>query len=809
MNSANPPGARSGTRNPLGKAHITIRMTVISAFVLATVLTAAIAIGLQYYFGHRLATDATRDTYTTTASGIAAELRAIGDRNRNLLELLAENTVLAEDTNGRAQLEIFIRLMRQNPLFYGVYLGRADGHFYEVINLESNPNARSALQARPDDRWVILKVDGAPGERQRHFSYLDDALVQRWERSEATDYAVASRSWYVEAMAGDQIHRSEPYVFAQLDAPGQTSSMRVAGTDTVVAIDMTLDSLSRFLDSLKISRRSEIFIYNQQGEVIAANNGGSADREHLVQRLLTIAADPLQKEHLVEMEHNGEAYYAFGAPLSYFEEGSLLVGILAPTSAVMGPFLGQVRLSILITGGFLLLLLPLSWFFSSPIVKPIRQLAVENDKVRRREYNRISRVPTHVTELDELSESMVTMVGAIQDHEKAQEDLMDAIIQLVAQAIDDKSPYTGGHCERVPELAMMLAEHASRSDQPPFRDFRLETDDQWREYRIAAWLHDCGKITTPEHVVDKGSKLETIYNRIHEVRMRFEVLWRDAEITYWKEFSERPEMATQLQETLTRTQQQLQKDFAFIASCNVGGEFMDPEKKERLRKLADTTWQRHFDNTLGLSPSEEIRVAYDHSPLPAVEKLLSDKPEHIIERSRAIEHQDKLGIKMDIPEHMYNQGELYNLLVSKGTLTTEERFKINEHMISTIKMLENLPFPEELKNVPRFASTHHETLDGTGYPRMLSAKELSIEERILAIADVFEALTAADRPYKKAKTVGEAIAILHNMVQNNHLDRDCFELFIREEIYLEYAHRFLPAEQINTVDTSQYLVAHA
>ncbi|MBK6739012.1 MAG: hypothetical protein IPG64_14570 [Haliea sp.] len=418
-------------------------------------------------------------------------------------------------------------------------------------------------------------------------------------------------------------------------------------------------------------------------------------------------------------------------------------------------------------------------------------------------------VVSNVRELDELSSSMVSMVNAIQVHEQEQRALMDAFIELIAQAIDDKSAYTGSHCKRVPELALMLAEHAAASDLPAFRNFDLVSDDQWREFRIAAWLHDCGKITTPEHIVDKGSKLEVIYNRLHEVRTRFEVLWRDAEIEYWRQRGEtqEPAQAAQLKAQLHNRQQELLDQFAFVASCNVGGEFLDQQKLQRLQVIARQTWQRHFDNRIGLSPLEELRVQGPAPELPATEQLLSDKPEHIIDREHAAVYPPEYGIDMDIPKHLYNQGEIYNLSVSRGTLTEEDRFKINEHMISTIKMLESLPFPEEFKNVPRYASTHHETMRGTGYPRKLPGEALSIPERILAIADIFEALTASDRPYKKAKTVGEAIAIMHKMVLNKHIDRDCFELFLRDKVYLQYAREFLPPEQMDEVDVDRYLAA--
>jgi HD-GYP domain-containing protein (c-di-GMP phosphodiesterase class II) len=472
---------------------------------------------------------------------------------------------------------------------------------------------------------------------------------------------------------------------------------------------------------------------------------------------------------------------------------------------VVSPFLDEVKLSIAVTTAFLLLLLPLSWVFANPVVHPIRQLARENDKVRRREYDQVERVNSRVLELDELSESMVSMVDAIRAHELAQRKLMDSFIELIAQAIDDKSAYTGGHCKRVPELAQMLARRASDSELPAFKSFQLSTDDQWREYRIAAWLHDCGKITTPEHIVDKGSKLETIYNRIHEVRTRFEVLWRDAEIQYWQSVVEMPGDQPAARQLLQVRQKQLQDDFLFVAQCNVGGEFLGEAEQSRLREIAKITWQRHFDNRVGLSPNEELRLPTRAEETPVTEALLGDKPEHLIKRAGSTDYPPEFGIDMEIPAYLANLGEVYNLSISRGTLTAEDRFRINEHMISTIKMLESLPFPEELRKVPRYASTHHETMGGSGYPRKLSGDQLSIPERLLAVADVFEALTASDRPYKKAKPVSEALDILYRMVLDNHIDRDCFELFVREEVYLQYARAFLDPAQIDAVDVRKYL----
>ena len=387
---------------------------------------------------------------------------------------------------------------------------------------------------------------------------------------------------------------------------------------------------------------------------------------------------------------------------------------------------------------------------------------------------------------------------------EAQKLLMDALIKLIAGAIDAKSPYTGGHCERVPELGLMLAEAATAQTEGPLASFRFETEDEWREFRIGAWLHDCGKVTTPEYVVDKAVKLETIYNRIHEVRMRFEVLLRDARISALEAVTQGADPA-QAQAAFDARQAQLTDDFLFIAECNLGGEFMAPEKVERLKKIAEATWVRHFDDRAGLAHEELKRYTSAPEPLPATERLLSDKPHHIIPRTKAAVADPKWGFKVNVPEHLYNYGEVYNLSVGRGTLTEEERFKINEHVMQSLMMLEQLPLPKNLKRVPEYAGTHHETLIGTGYPRKLTKDDLSVPMRIMAIADIFEALTASDRPYKKAKTLSESIKILSFFKKDGHIDGDLFDLFLSSGVYRRYAERFLLPEQMDEVDISKYI----
>jgi HD-GYP domain-containing protein (c-di-GMP phosphodiesterase class II) len=387
-----------------------------------------------------------------------------------------------------------------------------------------------------------------------------------------------------------------------------------------------------------------------------------------------------------------------------------------------------------------------------------------------------------------------------------QKELLDAFIKLIAGAIDAKSPYTGGHCQRVPELTRLLAQAACESTAAPFRDFNLD-EKQWEALDIASWLHDCGKVTTPEYVVDKATKLETLNDRIHEVRTRFEVLKRDAEIRYWQQRTGGGEQGV-LDEALQQELDQLDDDFAFIAECNLGGEFMAPEKIERLQRIAAYGWMRTLDDRLGVSWEERQRMERASSgPLPVSERLLDNKVQHLIERDAVdrLPADNPWGFKIDTPEYKYNRGELYNLEVSRGTLTDEERYKINDHIMQTIIMLEKLPYPKHLRDVPLIAGCHHETMDGNGYPKRLTREQMPLTARMMAVADIFEALTASDRPYKKAKKLSEAIRIMSFMKKDRHIDPDLFDLFLSSGAWLEYGRQYLQAEQIDEVDISEYL----
>lgn len=344
----------------------------------------------------------------------------------------------------------------------------------------------------------------------------------------------------------------------------------------------------------------------------------------------------------------------------------------------------------------------------------------------------------------------------------------------------------------------------------PFAGVKM-TEAELEEFRLGAWLHDCGKVTSSDHIIDKATKLEVLYNRIHEVRMRFEVLWRDAELDYWKKTVAGGD-PVQLQDELNRRHEELRDEFAFVARCNVGVEFMPAEDIQRLTTIGRKLWLRHFDDRLGLSQAEMARLEnVPLRPLPASEPLLSDRPEHIVPwgtRRPPVEAGDpanRWGFDMTLPQQAAHLGELHNLSVRRGILTDEDRFQINEHIVQTIIMLSSLPFPPHLAKVPSIAGSHHEKLDGTGFPRRLKEESLTLADRVMTLADIFEALTAVDRPYKSAKTLSESMEIMAQMVRDRHIDAEVFRFFLTSGVWREYAEQFLLPAQRDNVDVDALL----
>ena len=351
-------------------------------------------------------------------------------------------------------------------------------------------------------------------------------------------------------------------------------------------------------------------------------------------------------------------------------------------------------------------------------------------------------------EMQEQLESLASQGAVALTNKRLVEELktlFEAFIKLIATAIDKKSEYTGGHCNRVPVITMMLADAVAEITEGKFKDFSMTADQRYELY-IAAWLHDCGKVATPPHVVDKSTKLETIFDRIELVKTRMELLKRDAEIAFLKRKLNGQKSDT-FDEEYKETVRQIEENMAFLETCNVGGEFMKPDLQDRVNSIGE----------------QQVNL-YGKK-----QNILTDE-------------------------------ELKNLNIPKGTLLPEEREIINDHIVITIEMLEQLPYPKHLKNVPEFAGGHHEKMDGTGYPKGLKANQMSTQAKMMAIADIYEALTAADRPYKDGKKLSTAMRIMGFMKNDYHIDVDLFEIFVKSGVYKKYAEDHVAKTQIDDVD---------
>lgn len=1052
-----------------GNMTVSIRVTVLSIFLLVVCFTVSLVLGLQYYFSSNLARTAAEQSFIGISERVSDRIDALDRQSANLVNIfgnLGDPEEFSDSFQNNVHLPLFAAAMEDDPSFYSIYIGCKNGDFFEVTNLESSESVRRDMSAAPNDRWVSIKIYRENGKRIKLTSFFDGKLKLRATKRSKAIYNPTLRPWYIQAVSSSKIIKTRPYMFSYIHSPGITYAKKINNGNRVVAVDISLASMTRFLKKQRLLPGSEVFLFQKNGDVtsqaaqeniisakdpefevslndkeksflaehpyvLASNelnwppfdfamrghpkgysidllnllasrvglnikyvNGhdwgllvdlfkkGKLDILHslfrsperdkmgiftppylpmpqvaatliggenikniadlrgktvsiplgwetanflqdnypdikllkvktsldalravqsgkayatldsapvlnflksayfldkiklsnnipelsnsssaglhfltqfdkpelasiLVKAMGTLTKDDYERldakwlnfddlgkgrskseimgavphpqflkiiedlddhDRLHKISFNNQDYFGYVSRLQSIYGNDEFLGFIVPVAQTLKPYMAKVRFSFLVTITLLLLLAPLVWFSASLIVQPVKALMHESVKVKERRYEDVGPVASHITEIVDLSASMVDMAFSIQEYEQSTHNLMDAFVRLIATAIDHKSPYTGGHCERVPVLAIMIGKAANEESNGAFADFKFSTADEWREFRIAAWLHDCGKVTTPEHIVDKATKLETIYNRIHEVRMRFEVLLRDAEIDYWRKRVDSGHDEAKLCEELAARKAEIKDDFVFIAECNQGSEFMDDDKIKRIHRIAKKTWIRYLDNRLGLGHLEKLRYPEDCPELPCEEPLLADRPEHIYEH-RDFAPQDGVfdGFAMETPEHLYNLGEIYNLCIQKGTLTAEDRYKINEHIIATIHMLEKLPYPSNLTRIPEYAGTHHETLIGTGYPRKLKGDEISIPGRILAVADVFEALTASDRPYKKAKKLSEAIEILSTMVKDNHLDANVFRLFLKKGIYKVYADRFLQPEQIDEIDIEKYL----
>ncbi|HHQ6581265.1 TPA: HD domain-containing phosphohydrolase [Serratia fonticola] len=919
------------------------------------------------FFSHsqltKLTEASTNRQYQKTGEAIAAELDSVTRSMKMSVNMLARMPIIEATTLEQRMAFIgpLVEILKQNDYANAVYSAYPNGDFFILRRL--SPANRALFNAPEDAQWLAQSYRFLETSPQAQNIFLDGKQqVMAIKTVPYNNYDPRERTWYQLAVKTQQLITSPLYTFKGTGETGFTYSIQAADGHAVIGLDVSLASLSLFLQQ-SLPPDSQAAIINAANETIAslpAQNSKSQDG------LNSIAHIPVLQTLLDPHHDAGNLFTAqgqswFGAVVDLKGQSQGYQLVIATPSAYLTADANAIRnRSTLIAFALLLLSLPLVWYFSLRISRPLIRLRQDADAISNLHFDERAEERSVIEEVDDLHKAMskmkltlkqfismgsllsakdnfpqqmqgllnetgkiaamsggiillsdktpgcfspiacnwagkevassevasllfdplkpsafwqvlegktvagvftdenipdqlLTVFGShlplryvavpMQTHDKQlmgflllfnpaeagaehgqakiqlinalvgslsvaietqyllqeQKDLMGAFIQLIAGAIDAKSAYTGGHCQRVPVITKMLAKAAVEAKQGPFADFTLSANE-WEELHTACWLHDCGKITTPEAIVDKATKLEMIYDRIHEVRMRFEVLKLEKEVSFLRKHATLP--ATEQEEQRLRDElQQLDEDFYFIAQCNIGGEFLSDSALARIQQIAQYQWTRTLDDTAGVAREELARKNRRPAvPLPTQEPLLADKEEHIIYRDEKSHLPESYHFKLKEPTLLYNHGEIYNLGIRRGTLSEEERYKINEHIMQTIIMLEKLPFPRTMANVAVIAGGHHERMDGKGYPYQLTHQQMSIPVRMMAIADVFEALTAADRPYKPGKLLSEALNILVSMANEHHLDRELMILFLESGIWHDYALNYLQADKIDTVD---------
>ncbi|HFB53741.1 MAG TPA: amino acid ABC transporter [Sulfurimonas autotrophica] len=775
---------------------ISISTNIMMAFGLFFILFASLFIYLSYYYADKLAREATQNNFRQLSRSIKSHLDENYDEIKNIMGILSldsKSSYPVEADRLHPLYPVMKYLLKEHSYLNKMYVADKHNNMFTLIAFKSEGVSKQLFHVPKAAHYLaIVTIKG-----MTHYLFLDNNDVILAKRTAPSDVTPQTQPWYAEVQQRDTMVFTQPYILTYSKRLGVSFTKKIG--HNIFGIDMNLESFNNYLAHLT-SKNIRILLYNDALKSVYASSS-SLQLKKLPQGLQAII-DSKRFDTIVDFELQGRKYYLLITPSSFMKHDLIISYV--PQKVILQPYIKRIEEMSVYIMAIIILSIPFIILFSRLLRKPIIKLIGENERIQKRRFDEVKRIDTFIKEFDELSQSQYEMAHEIRAYQKSQEELLNSIIKLIAEAIDAKSLYTGEHCKRVPEIAKMLLDKANE-DETLFKDFHFEGADNYRAFEIGSWLHDCGKLTTPEYVMDKSTKLETLYNRIHEIRTRFEVLLRDAKIHEYEVIlagGER-EKANAAYEAMKK---ELMEEFALIAKVNIGAESMDTTEKAKIQKIASREWVRNFDNTLGLSQEELERLREESITLPQREKLLDDKASHIIKRRNFdYEAYKREGFKLEVPEYEYNLGEIYNLCVERGTLNAEERYKIQEHVIMTIKMLEQIPFPKELQNVPKYAGTHHETLIGTGYPRKLTQEELSIPERIMAVADIFEALTASDRPYKKAKTLWESLHIMSFMVKDKHIDKDIFILFLRSGVYLAYAQAHLREEQIDRVDIDKLI----
>ncbi|WP_284078921.1 HD domain-containing phosphohydrolase [Herbaspirillum aquaticum] len=686
-----------------------------------------------------------------------------------------------------ARIAAFSVDMVANPLVSAVYVGYPNGDFLLVRSLRG-AEQRDFFTAPANAAFLVQSIlrDGA-GAQHGQYRFYDGELKLLSRRDEpGYRFDPRTRPWYATADRSLVPAISAPYVFFTTRQIGISLSQRARNSDAVVAIDMTLDDLAASLGNLRLTPHSELALVDEQRKVIAYSDmarvleqDGESFRfrsldELDVPSLSQLSGRARGGESSALYSVDGREWLGLSLPFNVIDGHALKLLIAAPGDELLGQLDRNRKTMVLVALLLVLAFLPLGWWAGRAIGRSMERLALQAGRMSRfdfrtqrrgrstlREVNMLTDMVDHVS----LTVEAFLDISAILSTETHVEEMLQQVLEKFVQATrcDGGAVYLWQREQRVMQRAAAYGQQCGLADTMPYDEQGSTTD--------AARDTEDGRLRVELDLRGRNGSLEGVlvlmhaHDSAHE-DPRFLAFARRLSGMLAVAIETRQLIAAQkaLLESLIR----LMADAIDAKSPYTGGHC------ERVPHLA-----------IMLADRPEHKVAWDDEHRPAVER---GDPRNV------------LGFDMQLPQYRQNMGELHNLTVRRGTLTEEDRFAINNHIVQTLVMLKRLPWPESLKSVPDTAANHHEKMDGTGYPRRLRASELPVQDRVMALADVFEALTAADRPYKPAKTLSESLRIMARMCREQHLDTELFRYFLRSGLWRTYADELLRPAQRDEVD---------
>ena len=759
------------------KATLSIGVRLFSAFLFTSLLISTIAVSFHYYHSQMQAKNSILQTYQTTAEQIHHRIEQNKQQLSDQLTALTNSQDLTRYNKLTTKsINRFAQILNKHEGYQSISVGFKNGNLQKLVALDKPDSAQYIHQAK-GAKWLLVSIQKNKTDTIKDEFYFDASFHFLSKFKETTTGDITTSEWYKKALV-------QPISITSSSEKKIIYAKKINADSTVVAIESRLNDYAEFLGKIDTpSLHNEMYLFTNKGRLLATSDTDKwKNPEYSPYPLLLKIIDSKITNQLHEVKIGTQHYYAYLTNMISETDASSYLALLTPKQSVLLP---SIKTSVKIALICLVLSILLSWAFSLPISKAIRRLANGLETVKSEGYKTFPMKSSRFSEFNYINTAIAEMTEIIAQQSVKHSERAALFASLNAQIIDDKSLYNNNQINRSPVLAKILGIAVSDSDLPQLASFQLSSKTEFNTFKTTAWTHLYRNLSTVD-MVNKGSKLDTPYNRIHEIRMRFEVLWRDAEINYYQQSRANPELNKPLKEKLIKEQLQLMRDFEFIAKVNQGRDKLNSQDLARLQQLSEKTWLRYFDKSLGLSALEALHTSPKKQRLPATEVLLNQQQAEMID------------LNLDI------RAELTNLSIELGTATKEQQKQAQQQLDSINAMLGELSNNKNGCAVIDL-SMYHDSLHAVPYPKNTTQADLSIAEHILLLSDIFVTLTSVNNPIKSILSLSEAIDVLYRITLDKHIEVTIFKLFLTSGTYQKYVQQYLHTSQIDSVNIDKYL----